>query len=357
MRPDRIGVTARNARVVVRGLVLLLGSAICFAAAAAQAAPAPVLATTQRVAQQTDSLTLFARLMPVLSSPRCVNCHGGTNPVSGDNHGGGPVGANAVCQDCHTASHEWQGVSGIKFDAGVMPMCATMRHVVQVLGASEFVSFLASDPVVGLGFDGLRGMDENSPYWPVDADSPPIDRDAFVQSANTWVTQGKAQCGSGGWNGTINYTLTLSSASPGYDAGETTTIDIVLVNGQATANVIDTKHETSQTPPGPGCPVSRHNTGSASGQVPATVNVVPGGDEYQVFLSVPDVSGTWNIDTLNVGGCNAGRVNRSEPYTVGAVYTIRGRVDPNNPNHLKGTSESGSFAKTKVTWELDLDDE
>jgi hypothetical protein len=358
MRSDLIGATRRKTRIVAPGVVLLLGSVLCFLAAAVQAAPVPVMANTQRAAQETDSLTLFARMMPVLTSPRCFNCHGGTDPAGGDNHGGGAVGANAVCQECHTGSQEWQGISGIKFDTNVMPMCATMRHVVQVLGPSDFVSFLGSDPVVGLGFDGLRGMDENSPYWPMDAESPPIERDEFVQMADTWVTQGKARCGSGGWNGKINYTQVLSSIEPDRNAGETTTIDVAIVNGQATATVVDKRHETSQTPPGPGCPVTRNNTGGASGQVAATVQVALGADEYQIFLTVPDVvSGTWNVDTLNVGGCNAGRVTRAEPYTIGATYTMQGRVDPNNPNHLKGTTESGTFAKTTVTWELDLDDD
>src|SRR5262245_31536796 len=164
MKPGEPSVRRRKTPSVAAGAVLLVVSALCFAVAAAHAAPLPVM--RPRVSQATDSLALFAQLMPVLTSPRCANCHGGTNPVSGDNHGGGPVGSSAVCQDCHTASSEWQGVSGIKFDRNIMPMCATMRHIVQVLGPSAFVTFLGSDPAVGLGSDGLRGMAENSPCCP-----------------------------------------------------------------------------------------------------------------------------------------------------------------------------------------------
>jgi len=36
-------------------------------------------------------LALFDEMMPVFSSPRCANCHGGVNPVSGFNHEPGPV--------------------------------------------------------------------------------------------------------------------------------------------------------------------------------------------------------------------------------------------------------------------------
>ena len=34
-----------------------------------------------------DPLTIFAKMMPVLSHDRCVNCHGATNPL-GDYHPG-----------------------------------------------------------------------------------------------------------------------------------------------------------------------------------------------------------------------------------------------------------------------------
>ena len=54
--------------------------------------------------------------MPTLSNPRCSNCHGGTNALTGDNHGGGEVSdvsvdengdmlpgtlSNEQCVDCH----------------------------------------------------------------------------------------------------------------------------------------------------------------------------------------------------------------------------------------------------------------
>src|SRR5438105_1644553 len=86
----------RSAVRVALGLALLLGSAGSFAVAA-QAAPAPVLSPAPGAAQGADGLTLFGALMPVLTNPRCFNCHGGTNPATGENHGGGAVGASAVC--------------------------------------------------------------------------------------------------------------------------------------------------------------------------------------------------------------------------------------------------------------------
>src|ERR1041385_7235647 len=74
--------------------------------------------SAQTSARDDDPLAMFAELMPVFSSPRCVNCHGGTNPQTNLNHPGGqqdvPVdgqgnmsfetGRNEECLTCHTAA-------------------------------------------------------------------------------------------------------------------------------------------------------------------------------------------------------------------------------------------------------------
>src|ERR1700686_2099861 len=73
-------------------------------------------AGAQTNALDQDPLELFAELMPVFSSPRCVNCHGGTNPATDLNHEGGQVDVpvneagdmkfdpSGACLECHTAA-------------------------------------------------------------------------------------------------------------------------------------------------------------------------------------------------------------------------------------------------------------
>jgi len=61
---------------LVLGLVLML-SAVGAIGVAAQGAPAA-----------TQPVQLFDAIMPTLKSPRCSNCHGGTNALTGENHGG-----------------------------------------------------------------------------------------------------------------------------------------------------------------------------------------------------------------------------------------------------------------------------
>jgi hypothetical protein len=168
-------------------------------------------------------------------------------------------------------------------------------------------------------------------------------------------------CG-GALNGSISLTQRLTSVSPGYDAGETTVVDIKLDSGRASAHVVDNKHETTDTPAANGgCASFRHNTGSAVGDVQAGVNLSsPSESEYQIVISVPDdsiqpVTGTWDIETLNVGGCTAGRVSRAEQYPVNVKYTVTGQLDPGDPKHLKGTlDDTRSLVKTTVNWDLNL---
>ena len=52
-----------------------------------------------------DPLRLFSRMVPVFTHPRCVNCHGATDPVSGTNHGGGPVDEAADCEGLDGSLH------------------------------------------------------------------------------------------------------------------------------------------------------------------------------------------------------------------------------------------------------------
>jgi hypothetical protein len=53
-----------------------------------------------------DPLTLFAKMMPVLSHDRCVNCHGATDPFKGFYYPGA-VSQSTLCVKCHTANARW----------------------------------------------------------------------------------------------------------------------------------------------------------------------------------------------------------------------------------------------------------
>jgi len=382
--------------VVALGLVLLLASTGSFAIAA-QAESAPVLRAAQGAGQGADGLTLFRPLMPVLTSPRCANCHGGTDPASGENHGGGVVaasdGPSAPCLECHTAETNvvrgvprgpWEAVSGITFDDEIVPMCETMRHVVQVLGPSGLVSFLAADPVVGLGFDGLRGMDERSPFWPVEADPPPMNRADFVAAAARWATEGRAECGGHGWSGSIVQTTNLRSISPGSELSTDLTVTITVTSGQAMAHVHMVGSTIQDGATVSGCRTYNHETFAAEDNVPAQVEIAvtpplatdaalapgyelppgipdPRQGGYFITFIVPQLArGAHHIETQSVtlpprSECQ--HMVQDPPYSYAARGgTIMKPLEAEQQAHLVGTdtvTEGGSTVTT--TWDLRLE--
>lgn len=50
--------------------------------------------------QENKAIAAFEKMMPVLTHPRCFNCHGGVNPSS-PNHLGGEIDDPNDCKDCH----------------------------------------------------------------------------------------------------------------------------------------------------------------------------------------------------------------------------------------------------------------
>ena len=72
-------------------------------------------------AAQTDNqaLEMFGEMMPVFTSPRCLNCHGGINPFQGDSHAAGaidvPVDANGDMSSDDKDKKVWFGEMRIPF--------------------------------------------------------------------------------------------------------------------------------------------------------------------------------------------------------------------------------------------------
>ena len=78
-----------------------------------------------RVARHQSAPTpfeLFQKLLPVVRHPRCVNCHGVVDPLSGRGHGPGAIDTvkahkgSYQCTDCHQA--DWALPSTPHFFAG-----------------------------------------------------------------------------------------------------------------------------------------------------------------------------------------------------------------------------------------------
>jgi len=372
----RGGLRALGAVVVVVGLGTLgVGTA-------SGAAPA-------RQAEGQDPLALFSTMMPVFASPRCVNCHGGTNPKTELNHEGGQVDfpvneagdmrfdPSGACIECHTAAPpSWRlapsHMSFVGKDA--VTLCRQLRTINGLSDPAKrtaFVDHLGGDMLIELAFVGQGAIGDDSAFAPIAADPPPMSQADFVGAAQNWVSQGQALCGLG-WSGTI--TVTKTSQSSSITQGNTVARDaameikdtITLVEGEATATTHLAQHDYQDSGP------KNHNCGinhliwAVDGGGPATVEIFltepsmaegSGLSKVQLAFSVPAATGTVHTD-IKTGQLTACRQNllRDEPFTVMQDQLVAdGPADPNDPNNLSGEQTSLSPDKTITTtikWKL-----
>ena len=267
------------------GLVLMLAGASSLGAAAAE--PSLGVSNASRVSVTAaqagggsrDPLRLFSAMMPVFSSPRCVNCHGGVNVHTGDGHEAGEIdvdldstgdmrpGAqgNQICLNCHdegasvatnddgtaatnpdgttTLNGPWRLAPGVMSFVGkdALTLCKQMRETNALteedpIAFAAFIRHLSTDPLIGFAFEGLRGITPSSPEGPVTAEKPPMDRPTFVQLAQRWLSEGKAKCTP--WKGTITQTTTKNLKTPLTEDVTDSTVTITLKdNGDQTAHL------------------------------------------------------------------------------------------------------------------------
>jgi len=155
-----------------------------------------------------DPLTIFAKMMPVLSHDRCVNCHGATNPYTGDYHPGAQ--RPGTCLQCHTASVKWNDVPPpiiAFFKKTTRQLCYHFSAVVPV--GEETAKHLETDDLIGLAFAGRRGNAVGPEY----TQKPPMTRAEFVRAYRNWVQQTGGICSA--WEGTITRTETVAANDTG----------------------------------------------------------------------------------------------------------------------------------------------
>jgi len=193
-----------------------------------------------------DPLTIFAKMMPVLSHDRCVNCHGATNPYTGDYHPGA-VPQSSTCVGCHTAK------TTAVWSLAPYPMAFFKKTTRQLcdhfslnLAPSENIAIhLETDELIGLAFAGRRGNAVGPEY----TQKPPMTRAEFVRAYRTWVARTGGGCSS--WEGTITRTETVAANDTGPGLADfrrmgpmtvtswqsgTHTITVKIKNGAATVS-------------------------------------------------------------------------------------------------------------------------
>lgn len=332
-----------------------------------------------------DGLALFGEMMPVFTSPRCSNCHGGTNPVTGANHEPGPVtdGARDAsgnmtfdekqnCQECHTAgTGMWMLAPQDKWFVGkdTLTLCRQIRRSMDMANPNpdnrrDLVFHITTDDLVGVGFVGQGGIGDDSPFAPITPAPPPMSKADMVAAAQQWVGPGQGKCGPNSWNGTITATTVAKNhedRQPGTllqkDSATELKITMTVVDSTAKSEVSFTQHDFTDQQIGRPCWII-HDSWQAEGRGDARLNII--GDPAEgpsVFLAwtIPEYSGTHQSDKATVPPACKHTV-RDEPYSVRqSSGGVQPKVDPNDPNHLVGESvveDPNNKMTTTIKWNL-----
>jgi hypothetical protein len=343
-------------------------------------------ATAHAAQTDNEALAMFGEMMPVFTSPRCVNCHGGINPFKGDSHEVGPIdvpldadgdmnsddSSRAVCQECHTQGNgEWhtapKSISFVGKDT--LALCRQMRASGGAGGG--FVEHIAGDGLIGLAFVGQRGIGDDSAFGPRTPDPPPMDRSDMVAAAKHWVEDGHAGCGSA-WNGTIKKTTTLKvhSESPAtrviLDSASDITVNVTVTDGQARATMHMEGHQSSDPAPNGGCNF-QHTTMNADGSGQVEVQILGEAESggYFVTFYIPAGTGTAHRD-IGTGPsptCKPVRMSPvpDEKYLIAQSFSVfqiavdpANPKDPSDPNHFFGyqATDDLDLGTTVIVWDL-----
>jgi hypothetical protein len=365
----------------------------------------------QAVQSDDDPLALFAETMPVFSSPRCVNCHGATNPATDTNHEGGQVDfakdahgdmafdATGACLECHTAAPPpWRlaprNMSLVGKDT--LTLCRQMRSVNGLKdpgNRQKFIDHLNEDPLIALGFVGQGAIGEDSAFAPITPEPPPMGQGEFIAAAQRWLTDGNAACSSK-WNGTITETTNASESVLSRAVRTETRITITVVDSKASADVhwqmtdfTDVKtrecatyvHHTFSSdatklpvdltivlntpalptgpitlpegitlPPGATLPGFTLPPGMT---LPPGIVGVPTGGPFFMYSGAL-VKGNHHTDLRTLPGCKRVVTDEAHPYTMTGAL-IQATVDPNDPDHLVGENVvQDRTGKTVYRWDL-----
>jgi hypothetical protein len=361
-----------------------------------------------------DPLPLFAKMMPAFSSPRCANCHGGTNPQTDMNHEGGQVdvplndsgdmrgGNSEACLECHTAAPpSWRlaprNMSFVGTDT--LPLCRQIRttnglNTGDPAALEAFVRHIANDPLIGLGFIGQGAIGADSAFAPITPDPPGISHEEMVAAAQKWVSTGHARC-TNNWSGTITYTMTFAQREQFREIGTDLNVAVEVVENQATGTTHYAMHDFTDVATRE-CATYVHHTWSVDGKAQADVQIIltpsipaggpaglpdlssipgmpplpdmsnlpgmqlppgqvmpgfaPGG--YFLLVTLPEATGNHRSDTRTLPGCK--KEVKDEKYSYGkSNASANGTVDPNDPDHLAGEQvQQTQNGKVVLKWDL-----
>lgn len=171
-------------------------------------------------------MQLFQPLLQVIRHPRCSNCHGAVNPITGQNHVPGAEKPED-CPDCHMQG--WTTPSPAHFFVGKSDreLCGLFSDFAAKQGHPLFISnHLRGDELIVAAFVGTAAGQRDP------ADPPPIKQPAFITLAEDWLARGYGACEA---EGTITQVETVHSEDVWHMAPYTD--DAVVQDATRTATI------------------------------------------------------------------------------------------------------------------------
>ena len=304
-------------------------------------------------------LQLFQKMLPVIRHDRCMNCHGGVDPVSGRDHEGGMIHPDTACAKCHKTEPTWHlptNTDHFFYKKTDQELCALFADFAMHMGHADFISrHIESDEFIIAAFQGWMGgaRDSNDGESP---DPPPIDQEAFIKLAEDWLTHGQGACEA---LGTIYLEESVESSDtiptgPGVETivrqSGKRTVTITLSGGQYHADIntngqiVTTQVQHTRNAQGRPCTFTLIGTTKYSGSTTglAVVSVTdtifqrgprPPSTDYRIDVSLPPESGRRVNTTVIDDGCGS-RMEAPPPTTETLAwdevhFTLEGHVkDP-----------------------------
>lgn len=150
----------------------------------------PRAVSGQAQASSTDPLSLFAKMMPVFTHPRCANCHGNTDPSLNLNHGGGRVDPGESCMDggCHVDASDWKLATNTFVHQTARQLCEFFANsTLRSRSHAQFMDHLRDDELIKLAFVGRMGG--------AGGPAPPgMTHTEFLTAAQAWLDDGLGAC-------------------------------------------------------------------------------------------------------------------------------------------------------------------
>lgn len=141
--------------------VALIAAALVFVIVGARADEGDRRLCTLDRHQQQQSIDAYANIHPVFVDRRCINCHGGVNPlVAKGGHLGGviPKEESQQCAGCHNrARAPWQLAKSVFVGKSPSDLCECFQRT---MTTEEFLQHASDDALgfIAVAFAGTRGL-------------------------------------------------------------------------------------------------------------------------------------------------------------------------------------------------------